>query len=96
MTAGYIPSFCTACYREGRTGDRFMSLCKSGQILNCCHPNALMTLKEYLMDYASEDTRRKGEILIEKEMEKITNPKVKEIASQRLQLIEQGIRDFRF
>ena len=73
-----------------------MSLCKSGQILNCCHPNALMTLKEYLMDYASEDTRRKGEILIEKEMEKITNPKVKEIASQRLQLIEQGIRDFRF
>jgi 2-iminoacetate synthase len=63
MSAGYIPSFCTACYREGRTGDRFMSLCKSGQILNCCHPNALMTLKEYLEDYASEDTKKKGEAL---------------------------------
>ena len=67
MSLGYIPSFCTACYREGRTGDRFMSLCKSGQIQNCCHPNALMTLKEYLMDYASEDTRKIGEKLIEKE-----------------------------
>lgn len=66
MGLGYIPSFCTACYREGRTGDRFMSLCKSGQIQNCCHPNALMTLKEYLMDYASEDTRKIGEKLIEK------------------------------
>ncbi len=96
MSAGYIPSFCTACYREGRTGDRFMSLCKSGQILNCCHPNALMTLKEYLEDYASEDTKKKGEALIKKEMEKVTNPKVKEIATQRLHLIEQGIRDFRF
>ena len=62
MELGYIPSFCTACYREGRTGDRFMSLCKSGQILNCCHPNALMTLEEFLVDYASEDTqpRRHG------------------------------------
>ena len=58
MKMGYIPSFCTACYREGRTGDRFMSLCKSGQIQNCCHPNALMTLKEYLEDYAAEDTRK--------------------------------------
>ena len=96
MSAGYIPSFCTACYREGRTGDRFMSLCKSGQILNCCHPNALMTLKEYLEDYASEDTKKKGEALIKKEMEKVTNPKAKEIATQRLHLIEQGIRDFRF
>ena len=96
MSAGYIPSFCTACYREGRTGDRFMSLCKSGQILNCCHPNALMTLKEYLEDNASEDTKKKGEALIKKEMEKVTNPKVKEIATQRLHLIEQGIRDFRF
>ena len=73
-----------------------MSLCKSGQILNCCHPNALMTLKEYLEDYASEDTKKKGEALIKKEMEKVTNPKVKEIATQRLHLIEQGIRDFRF
>ncbi len=61
MDMGYIPSFCTACYREGRTGDRFMSLCKNQQILNCCHPNALMTLKEYLIDYASEDTRKKSE-----------------------------------
>ena len=68
MRLGYIPSFCTACYREGRTGDRFMSLCKSGQIQNCCHPNALMTLKEYLMDYASEDTRRIGERLIAEEI----------------------------
>ena len=76
MTAGYIPSFCTACYREGRTGDRFMSLCKSGQIQNCCHPNALMTLKEFLMDYASEDTRKKGEALIEKEIDNIGRGKV--------------------
>ena len=96
MKAGYIPSFCTACYREGRTGDRFMSLCKSGQIINCCHPNALMTLKEYLVDYASEETRKIGEALIEKELEKITNPKVKETAAERVKLIEEGIRDFRF
>lgn len=61
MNLGYIPSFCTACYREGRTGDRFMSLCKSGQIQNCCHPNALMTLEEYLVDYASNDTRNVGQ-----------------------------------
>ena len=59
MKLGYIPSFCTACYREGRTGDRFMALCKNMQILNCCHPNALMTLKEYLEDYASPETRKK-------------------------------------
>ena len=70
LTDGYIPSFCTACYREGRTGDRFMSLCKSGQILNCCHPNALMTLAEYLVDYASEDTRRVGMELIQEELKK--------------------------
>ncbi len=96
MTAGYIPSFCTACYREGRTGDRFMSLCKSGQIQNCCHPNALMTLKEFLMDYASEDTRKKGEALIEKEIENIGSEKVKEIVRERLVKIENGERDFRF
>lgn len=96
MTAGYIPSFCTACYREGRTGDRFMSLCKSGQIVNCCQPNALMTLKEYLEDYASEDTKQKGEALIKKELEKITNPKVKQIATERIDLIAKGDRDFRF
>lgn len=70
MNLGYIPSFCTACYREGRTGDRFMSLCKSGQIQNCCHPNALMTLEEYLVDYASDDTRNVGQKLIEQELEK--------------------------
>lgn len=96
MGAGYIPSFCTACYREGRTGDRFMSLCKSGQIQNCCHPNALMTLKEFLMDYASEDTRKKGEELIEKEIGNIGSEKVKEIVRERLVKIENGERDFRF
>lgn len=96
MGAGYIPSFCTACYREGRTGDRFMSLCKSGQIQNCCHPNALMTLKEFLMDYASEDTRKKGETLIEKEIGNIGSEKVKEIVRERLVKIENGERDFRF
>lgn len=96
MRLGYIPSFCTACYREGRTGDRFMSLCKSGQIQNCCHPNALMTLKEYLMDYASEDTRRIGESLIAKEIQKVPREKTKEIALRRLEKIAQGERDFRF
>lgn len=96
MSAGYIPSFCTACYREGRTGDRFMSLCKSGQIQNCCHSNALMTLKEFLMDYASEDTRRKGELMIEKEIDNIGKDKVKDIVRERLVKIENGDRDFRF
>ena len=96
MSLGYIPSFCTACYREGRTGDRFMSLCKSGQIQNCCHPNALMTLKEYLMDYASEDTRKIGEQLIEKELLKIPNEKVRRITAQHIAEIENGSRDFRF
>lgn len=96
MRSGYIPSFCTACYREGRTGDRFMSLCKSGQIQNCCHPNALMTLKEFLMDYASEDTRKTGEKIIEKEIENIGSEKVKAIVRERLSRIENGERDFRF
>jgi 2-iminoacetate synthase len=96
MELGYIPSFCTACYREGRTGDRFMSLCKSGQIQNCCHPNALMTLKEYLIDYASEDTRKIGEALIEAELNNIPKEKVREICKENLTKIEQGIRDFRF
>ena len=96
MKMGYIPSFCTACYREGRTGDRFMSLCKSGQIQNCCHPNALMTLKEFLMDYASDETRKIGEKLIGKEIENIPKEKVKELAKQNLKNIEQGSRDFRF
>ncbi len=93
---GYIPSFCTACYREGRTGDRFMELCKNMQILNCCHPNALMTLKEYLEDYASEETRKIGMELIEKELENIPNPKVKKTASDHIHDIAEGKRDFRF
>lgn len=93
---GYIPSFCTACYREGRTGDRFMSLLKSGQIANCCQPNALMTLKEYLEDYALPDTRKKGQLLIEKELDHIPSGKVRQTAEQRLAEIENGRRDFRF
>ena len=96
LESGYIPSFCTACYREGRTGDRFMSLVKSGQIANCCGPNALMTLKEYLEDYASEDTRIKGMKLIAKETDRIPNPKIKEIAIRNLKDISEGKRDFRF
>ena len=96
MRLGHIPSFCTACYREGRTGDRFMSLCKTGQIVNCCHPNALMTLKEYLCDYASEDTRKIGEELIKKEIEKVTNEKVRNRAKQYIENISDGERDFRF
>ena len=97
MEIGYIPSFCTACYREGRTGDRFMSLCKSGQIQNCCHPNALMTLKEYLVDYASPETRKIGEELIEKELDNIPKDKVRQIAKDYLVEIEkEGKRDFRF
>ena len=96
LDMGHLPSFCTACYREGRTGDRFMSLVKSGQIANCCAPNALMTLKEYLMDYASPETFAKGVRLIEKEIEKIPNPKVKEVALRNLHEIEKGKRDFRF
>ena len=96
MEFGYIPSFCTACYREGRTGDRFMSLCKSGQIQNCCHPNALMTLKEFLMDYASEDTKKIGEELIKAELNNIPKDKVREICAENLEKIEKGIRDFRF
>jgi 2-iminoacetate synthase len=96
MEMGYLPSFCTACYREGRTGDRFMSLCKAGQIQNCCQPNAMMTLKEYLVDYASPATRAVGEQLIQQEMQHIPSEKVKEIVKERLQKIEAGERDFRF
>ena len=97
MQLGFIPSFCTACYREGRTGDRFMSLCKNGQILNCCHPNALMTLTEYLVDYASEETKQHGFALIEKELEKIPKEKVREIARKNIEDIKASSRrDFRF
>ena len=96
LELGYIPSFCTACYREGRTGDRFMSLVKSGQIANCCQPNALMTLQEYLEDYASADTKRKGEAVIAEELQRIPNPKVRAIAAERIEKIKHGERDFRF
>ena len=93
---GYVPSFCTACYRLGRTGDRFMSLVKTGQIANCCAPNALMTLKEYLVDYASPQTRLKGEAMIAREMAKVPNEKVRTKATENLAAIERGERDFRF
>ena len=109
MELGYIPSFCTACYRAGRTGDRFMSLCKSGQIQNCCHPNALMTLMEYLQDYASPETKKVGLELIQKELENIPGEKirklteehladivkVRELVERHLKDIEEGERDFR-
>ncbi len=97
MELGYIPSFCTACYREGRTGDRFMELCKSGQIQNCCQPNALMTLKEYLTDYASSETKIVGDALIEKELQNVPNEKVRQVVRENLKAIaEDNRRDFRF
>ena len=96
MEMGYIPSFCTACYREGRTGDRFMSLCKSGQINNCCLPNALMTLKEYLMDYAAPETKTVGEALIQSQLSDIPREKTRQIVIERLERIAAGERDFRF
>ena len=97
MKLGYIPSFCTACYREGRTGDRFMALCKNGQILNCCHPNALMTLSEYLVDYASPETQKTGFELIQREVEKVPKEKVKAIAKENIEAIKNSNRrDFRF
>lgn len=96
MNMGDIPSFCTACYRAGRTGDRFMSLCKSKQISNCCHPNALMTLMEYLQDYASPETKKVGLELIQKELENIPSEKVKRLTEEHLADIVNGQRDFRF
>ena len=97
MKNDHIPSFCTACYREGRTGDRFMSLCKSGQILNCCHPNALMTLAEYLTDYADEKTKKIGFDLIERELKNIPKDKVRQIALENIRAIKNSDRrDFRF
>ncbi|WP_281724870.1 [FeFe] hydrogenase H-cluster radical SAM maturase HydG [Lachnoclostridium phocaeense] len=97
MEMDYIPSFCTACYREGRTGDRFMSLCKSGQIQNCCHPNALMTLEEYLMDYASPETKAIGDRLIDREILNVPNSKARAVVEENLRLIrENNRRDFRF
>lgn len=96
LTLGYVPSFCTACYREGRTGDRFMRLAKSGQIGNVCQPNSLMTLKEYLLDYATADTKEKGEKVIVEEMERIVNEKVRSKAQEYIDQLEGGKRDFRF
>ena len=96
LDLGYIPSFCTACYREGRTGDRFMSLVKKGQIANCCLPNALLTLKEYLQDYASPATRQKGEAMIARLLETVPGEKVRENARRYLESIGEGQRDFRF
>lgn len=96
LRLGYVPSFCTACYREGRTGDRFMSLVKTGQIANCCVPNALMTLKEYLEDYASPETRALASEMIEKEIEKTPNPTIRRRALENLKRIAEGKRDFRF
>lgn len=96
MDGGFIPSFCTACYREGRTGDRFMALCKVGQIQNCCHPNALLTLQEYLQDYASPETRRVGEELIDREIQKVPDEKKRAKALDYLERIRNGERDFRF
>lgn len=96
MKLGYIPSFCTACYREGRTGDRFMSLCKNGQILNCCHPNALITLEEFLQDYASDETKETGNKLIESELHRIPNEKTRALASEYVKRVRNGERDFRF
>ena len=94
---GYIPSFCTACYRAGRTGDRFMALCKSKQILNCCQPNALMTLKEYLLDYGSDFSKELGEKLIDHELKKIPRDTVRERAKTMIaQMAYEGKRDFRF
>lgn len=93
---GYIPSFCTACYREGRTGDRFMALCKDMKIGDCCQPNALMTLKEYLLDYAGPETKEAGEGLIANEILKVPSLKVRAIAETNLKKIESGKRDFRF
>lgn len=97
MDEGHIPSFCTACYRAGRTGDRFMSLCKSGQILNCCHPNALMTLAEYLEDYASPETRRVGHAMLERELTRIPSDKVRAVARENIEAVKASDRrDFRF
>lgn len=96
LDLNHIPSFCTACYREGRTGDRFMTLLKNGQISNCCLPNALFTLKEYLNDYASSATRAKGEAMIKRLLQDIPNENARATAAKYLNAIENGERDFRF
>ncbi len=96
MKSGYVPSFCTACYGSGRTGERFMEFCKNQQIHNFCHPNAIVTLKEYLIDYASEKTKITGEKLIKQEIEKISDEKIKQSVINDLDKIEQGIRNLKF
>ena len=96
LQQNHVPSFCTACYREGRTGDRFMSLAKTGQIANCCQPNALMTLMEYLEDYASAETRAIGMRVIADELKHVSNDTVRRIAQENLDAIRNGARDFRF
>ena len=96
LKLGYVPSFCTACYRAGRTGDRFMRLAKSGQIVNVCQPNSLMTLNEYLIDYAKDETRVLAQKVIDDELEMIPKEKVKNIAKDYILQMESGKRDFRF
>ena len=96
MESDYLPSFCTACYGSHRTGERFMSICKNEQIHNFCHPNAIMTLKEYLVDYASSKTKETGEKLITKELEKITDNERKRVVIENLDKITHGERDFKF
>ena len=96
MEIGYLPSFCTACYREGRTGERFMEICKSKQIQNCCHPNAIITMKEYLEDYASKKTKKTGDKLLEQEILNIENEVTRKKTKEILKEIENGKRDFRF
>ena len=96
MKSGYLPSFCTACYSSKRTGERFMDLCKTGQIQNYCEPNAIITLKEFLVDYASERTKKTGEKLIQKELDVIKNEKIKKAVMEYLNKIEKGERNFRF
>ncbi len=96
MNIGYLPSFCTSCYRKGRTGDRFMEICKQQQILNFCHPNALMTLKEYLVDYATDETKKVGNLLIEKELKTFDNDQIKATLIENLKKIENGGRDYNF
>ena len=96
LKLGYVPSFCTACYREGRTGDRFMRLAKSGHIVNVCQPNSLMTLNEYLIDYAKDETKYLAQNVIDNEIKLIPNEKVRLTAKDYILQMEGGKRDFRF
>lgn len=96
MELGFLPSFCTACYGSGRTGDRFMEICKEQQIHNFCHPNAIMTLKEYLEDYAQPETKAVGEKLIAAEVKTLENSKIKQTVDENLIKIHNGERDFKF